>query len=259
MYELIAGAMRDERESLQVIRLLLDLVDVNVPGRERQQVLPVRRSRRGVTGMLEDLLQRSKNEPFELPQDTSGTVPEIAERILRDLAPGPTCDHLCWWAAEGDETSRRIVVDAGHLPTDPVEVPPFLYLTGQYERYDNADPNGTLLSSYCAQVPEHERQALRRAATRAGRRTPCLPEPSSTKRTKNTLGSTRFAGRLRGGYSDSSLGPRGSGGFGGGDGGGGGFGDGGGGGFGGGGSFGGGGDGGGGGGGGGGGDGGGGG
>ena len=74
-----------------------------------------------------------------------------------------------------------------------------LYLTGQYERYDAADPDGTLLRTYCAQLPEVERWRLRDAAERACRPTPCPPAPPSAPKTDwpggtGTLGSGGFAG-----------------------------------------------------------------
>jgi hypothetical protein len=75
----------------------------------------------------------------------------------------------------GDAAAAGIVVEAGRVPSDSTLVPALLYLTGQWERYDAADPDGTLLGAYCAQQDACHRGSLRRAAKRAERPTSCPP------------------------------------------------------------------------------------
>jgi hypothetical protein len=115
--------------------------------------------------------------------ETAPTVArDAARRALHDLGPGPARDHLCDEATYGPGEALRAVVGAGHLPSDPAAVPGFLFLTGQWDRYDAADPDGALLRAYCTDVVryEFERDRYRTAAELAGRPSPCGPRPSET-------------------------------------------------------------------------------
>lgn len=111
--------------------------------------------------------------------DAPTAARDAARRALHDLGPGPARDHLCDAATRGHGEALRAVVGAGHLPSDPEAVPAFLFLTGQWERYDAADPDGALLRAYCANVLKYEfqRDQYRTAAELAGRPSPCGPRP----------------------------------------------------------------------------------
>ena len=118
---------------------------------------------------------------LELLDDGSGDLPDAVRqaclRLLRDLPPGPRRDVLCAKAAEGGATATRVIAETGAVPSDAAKVPAFLALTGQWDRYDTADPDGTALRAYAEALPlwHAERDELREAARRAGRPMPCTP------------------------------------------------------------------------------------
>jgi hypothetical protein len=117
--------------------------------------------------------------------DSAPTVArDAARRALRGLGPGPARDLLCDAATDGLDAALRAVVEAGHIPSDPTAVPAFLFLTGQWDRYDAVDPDGALLRAYCADVLhyEFERDRYRTAAELAGRPSPCGPRPPEPPR-----------------------------------------------------------------------------
>jgi hypothetical protein len=98
---------------------------------------------------------------------------------LRALPPGPAQDELCRRAMRAGREARQIVLKAGYLPSR--DVVPFLYLTGQWDRYDEADPDGSQMSAWCA---EHARdygytfrQRVELVARRHRRPNPCPPLP----------------------------------------------------------------------------------
>lgn len=75
-------------------------------------------------------------------------------------------------------------VDAGYLPELPEsrELLPLLFLTGQFERYDREDPDGTVLRALLAESRHRNRfehRHFRTVADRAGRADPWPPEAPS--------------------------------------------------------------------------------
>ncbi|MDY7088383.1 MAG: hypothetical protein SYR96_25165 [Actinomycetota bacterium] len=110
--------------------------------------------------------------------DTDGrAMPAAVVRALKDLGAGDARDTVCDAAEWQDGFARRIVVEAGYVPSDPQVVPAFLYLTRQWARYDAADPDGSLLRAYVdtLQFSDFERDHLCEAAAEAGRPMPCDP------------------------------------------------------------------------------------
>lgn len=125
---------------------------------------------------------------------------DVARRALHDIGPGAARDHLCYAATHGDAAALHAVVEAAHLPSDPEAVLAFLFLTGQWDGYNAADPE-----PYCANVLryEFEREPFRVAAERAGRRSPCGPRPPPPRPQKYRPGGTGVAGT--GGFSGFSF------------------------------------------------------
>nr|BFE61559.1 hypothetical protein GCM10020063_060850 [Dactylosporangium thailandense] len=84
-------------------------------------------------------------------------------------------EYLCTLAIHGDPDATRIVTAAGHTPKDRRDLPAFLFLTAQWQRYDATDPDGSRLRAYTARLPpwDTSRNRLRAAARRAGRPAPC--------------------------------------------------------------------------------------
>jgi hypothetical protein len=119
---------------------------------------------------------------FELADEDGRAIPTAVVRALKDLGPGDARDTVCDAAERQDGIARRIVVEAGYVPSDPQAVHAFLYLTHQWARYDAADPDGSLLRAYAdtLQFSDFKRDDLCEAAAEAGRPMPCDPQEFST-------------------------------------------------------------------------------
>jgi hypothetical protein len=101
---------------------------------------------------------------------------------LRALEPGPARQEVCARALRGDAETRSAAVDAGYLPAENPAV--FLFLTGQLDRYDEADPPGDLLREFCLTSACHageHRCEFREIAQRHGRSNPCPPRPAAPR------------------------------------------------------------------------------
>ena len=118
---------------------------------------------------------------------------EVAARVrgsLRGLAPakdGPFERPDCFWlrravlkrATKLDPEAVAAVVDAGYLPQHHESLSPLavFFLTGQFERYDHEDPDGTLLRAYLDKEKwQFEHEHFRTVAERAGRPDPWPPD-----------------------------------------------------------------------------------
>jgi hypothetical protein len=113
------------------------------------------------------------------------------------------------------EEMRAAAVDAAYLPStfDESRKAAFLFATEQWQRYEAADPDGSLLAGFCNSRPDDDRgsdnwwwelrDAIRSAVQRSGRPDP-LPRPpttsSSTRRTQGAVGSwpTSYTGDVGG-------------------------------------------------------------
>ncbi|WP_448316083.1 hypothetical protein [Streptomyces sp. CO7] len=126
-----------------------------------------------------------------LDTDLSDDVAAAVRRSLRDLGPidSPIEDlrrlfmrtALLARAVDLEPEAVAAVADAGYLPEDDEEVLPLLFLTGQFERYDREDPDGTRLSALLAERRyryryRYRREHFRTVAQRAGRPDPWPPE-----------------------------------------------------------------------------------
>jgi hypothetical protein len=101
--------------------------------------------------------------------------------VLRTLDPGPARESVCERAMDGYDDATAAAVEAGYLPEDEARHLVFLFLTEQWDRYDQADPDGSLLREYCARrsgghAAGHERLRIMAVATRNGRPDP-WPRP----------------------------------------------------------------------------------
>ncbi|MGW6291168.1 hypothetical protein [Streptomyces sp. NPDC055058] len=149
----------------------------------------------------------------DLPDDVAAAV----RRSLRDLGPTPDDpdeDFGRWSmrravlnrATELQPEAVAAVVDAGYLPEDDDELLPFLFLTAQFERYDQEDPDGTRLRAVLAERRyRYERRHFRKAARRAGRPDPWPPDEPAPRRGRTSPhagGSwpTSFGGHSCGGH-----------------------------------------------------------
>jgi hypothetical protein len=134
---------------------------------------------------------------------------------LARIGPGPARDRLCQ-RAETDGNARAAVIAAGHLPSDDRRVPAFLFLTGQWDRYDAVDPDGSVLRTYAEALKpdDPERNRLRIAARHAKRKRPCGParrQPAAApERRRTSIGSRQSTGHPgvsgSGRYSDGGHG-----------------------------------------------------
>jgi hypothetical protein len=142
------------------------------------------------------LAQRTVEVLLRLDGRAPAMVRTVAEVALRDAAPGPAREHLCVLARRGDPDAARIVVAAGHRPQASRDVPAFLFLTGQLEQYDAADPRGSRLRAQAAKLPpgDRERDLLRAAARRAGRPAPCDAARSPDESARYRPGGTGVGG-----------------------------------------------------------------
>ncbi|MET7425044.1 hypothetical protein [Dactylosporangium sp. NPDC005555] len=122
----------------------------------------------------------------DLPDDMVAAV----RRSLRTLEPlgRPSVEDLRrrWMrralvarAVKLEPEAVAAVVDAGYLPEDDDRaVLPLLFLTGQFERYDREDPDGTKLRAVLTERRYwYDREHFRSVAERAGRPDPWPPEP----------------------------------------------------------------------------------
>lgn len=106
---------------------------------------------------------------------------------LRQLPTGEAREVLCRIALAGVPEALSAVAEAGYLPEEERDGLAFLFSTGQWERYDRADPTGELLREYCATYATDYsgtsyRRWLEEAAERAGRPNPCPPPPAPGRR-----------------------------------------------------------------------------
>jgi hypothetical protein len=108
--------------------------------------------------------------------DVPDSIRDACLRTLRDLPHGPARDHLCAAAMAGSATATRVVTETGAVASTAAAVPAFLFLTGQWDRYDAVDPDGSVLRAYAGALSDgdEERDRLRSVAGRAGREMPCL-------------------------------------------------------------------------------------
>ncbi|GAA0626625.1 hypothetical protein HPO96_36760 [Kribbella sandramycini] len=135
---------------------------------------------------------------FLLPQYATATVRDLlaaidlpapadfverCRRVLRELPPGPAREHVVFEAIHAKPEAVAAAADARYAPENERDALVFLYITGQWDRYDEADPDGSKLIAYCA---EHARpyvgtyrHQIERAAQASGRPDPCpkLPKP----------------------------------------------------------------------------------
>ncbi|GIJ73799.1 hypothetical protein Voc01_087160 [Virgisporangium ochraceum] len=132
--------------------------------------------------------------------DTPPDVRRACLRLLRDLPPGSDRDALCD-AAMYSDVATEVALASGATPSDPELVPAFLAMTGQWDRYDAVDPDGTKLRRYTDSLYdwERERDRLRESARRAGRPMPCEPSEAWSRSVGRRAGGTGTAGT--GGFS----------------------------------------------------------
>jgi hypothetical protein len=147
-----------------------ELVEID-PAGERLYAYCVRSAfdDRSGAGMVATLLQVVEDD------SAPAGVRDAGSRALRDQEPGPARDHQCARALQGRTTAVRAVVEGRLVPSDRDTAAALLFLTGQWDRYDAADPGGTRLRAYGHRLYywESERDRLRAAAKRAGRPMPC--------------------------------------------------------------------------------------
>jgi hypothetical protein len=113
---------------------------------------------------------RSLIEGVALP--VPALVAQRCRRALRSFDPGPAQDQVCEQAARGDPEASAAAMDAGYLPTSERARPAFLFLTEQWDRYDELDPDGSLLYAYVSTLDDRDRwwhERILEVASRHGR------------------------------------------------------------------------------------------
>ncbi|MCT0213476.1 WD40 repeat domain-containing protein, partial [Synechococcus sp. CS-1326] len=125
------------------------------------------------------------NTPERLVDDGPEVVPalldawsdhsscEMACRTLQFLLQRPSwidsfCNHWMMFGADGDELIN-LLLSASHAPSDPSDRALFWILSGQLQRYEELDLDGTLLAQAHVAASPPLRKRLAEVAARAGR------------------------------------------------------------------------------------------
>lgn len=125
-------------------------------------------------------------------------------RALRRLEDPAARDDVCRSALYGDEEMRAAAVDAGYVPSDLDEFreAAFLFATGQWERYDAADPDGGLLTAFCTERRftrtrwwDAFQTGIRTTASGSGRADPFPPPPRTPPPSKRRDGAGSWPDR----------------------------------------------------------------
>ncbi|MGI5328843.1 hypothetical protein [Actinomadura nitritigenes] len=123
---------------------------------------------------------------------------EHALDALRAIGPGAAGNQLCEMAVDGVDIAVRVVTETGLVPapSNPRDLALFLYRTGQWDRYDAADPDGQYLRDRVEQLSPYddERTKLRDAAERGGRPMPCSPRSEPPRPAPYWPGGTGVSG-----------------------------------------------------------------
>ena len=144
----------------------------------------------------------------DLPEDVAAAV----RRSLRNLGAG-SGDSLQdlrrrWMrralldrAARLEPEAVAAVVDAGYLPEDDeLALLPLLFLTEQFDRYDQEDPDGTKLRAALAERRHrYEHEHFRTVAERSGRDDPWPPYEPPPQRYRSGVHATTWPSSLGGG------------------------------------------------------------
>ncbi|SFQ63635.1 hypothetical protein SAMN05421810_11173 [Amycolatopsis arida] len=77
-------------------------------------------------------------------------------RALRELSPGAGRDLVCQRTIVADVEAVAAARDAEFLPREPALAPLLLYLTRQWKRYDEADPDGGALAAGLSSLPRDQ-------------------------------------------------------------------------------------------------------
>ncbi len=114
---------------------------------------------------------------------------ERCRQALRNLPPGIARERVVQAAIHNQPEAIAAAADAGYAPAEERDGLAFLYITRQWDRYDAADPDGSLMTAYCAEharpyVDTYRRQ-IELAAQISGRPNPCpeLPPPDPSTQT----------------------------------------------------------------------------
>jgi hypothetical protein len=136
-------------------------------------------------GPDEEATARAMLVALELP--VPETIAGRCRELLREQAPGPGREAVCERALDGNGEARAAALDAGYLPADERAHPLFLFATEQWDRYDRADPDGSLLREYCrGGIGLFARENVEAVAARAGRPNPCPPLPPRSETRPDT-------------------------------------------------------------------------
>lgn len=131
---------------------------------------------------------------FAAPEDFI----ERCRQALRSLPPGAAREQVVQSAILNHAEAIAAAVDAGYAPAEERDLLVFLFITQQWERYDEADPDGSKLTAYCAKHAHAYvgtyRHQIEHAAQVSGRPNPCpvIPpvDPSTeTQRPYGPIGS----------------------------------------------------------------------
>ena len=118
---------------------------------------------------------RTVDALMRVVDDAPPAIGSTIRRIVGDTVTRRVRNRLCDLASDGHPAAIRTVVDTGIVPQAKDLRVPFLFLTGQWDRYDAADPDGSRLRAYTRKLGagDHRRDRFRHVATAAGRPLPC--------------------------------------------------------------------------------------
>ncbi|MBH0781687.1 hypothetical protein [Nocardia bovistercoris] len=179
----------------------------------RSDLVRAHRHQHGPAGWVRDLLDGAQ----------LGAPPEITarcEQVLRTLEGGEAREALCDIAvdefARHTRHAREIVLATGYTWSGEQRSAAFLFLTEQWTRYDELDPDGTKLRAFCERdetlSPRRHRpccQLIAEIAVRTQRPNPCDEDfwnhyPSRTRRPGDARSGSGFNAGFGGGRAGGS-------------------------------------------------------
>ncbi len=104
-------------------------------------------------------------------QDKDLLITKQAQAALEQLQTKPeVLELLCDLMIKQDHTqARKIVLDNHYTPQDPQQRAIFYFLSGQWDKYEQLDFEGSLLKAVYQQAPHNLRQRITKSARQAGR------------------------------------------------------------------------------------------
>jgi WD40 repeat protein len=106
---------------------------------------------------------------LEAAGDADPGIAAAAGQVLCSLADPAAQDELCRWVVSRDQpAARRLALQAGYAPSDPLSRALFFLLTEQWERYEALDIDASLAATVYETASPELRLRLAHRASQAG-------------------------------------------------------------------------------------------